>query len=188
MHPGDYERLTAEADPEYARIPAATRRYGISRSWLYREAALGRVRLVKLGNATLVDLASLRAFMAGLPSAKLRAPKSPRLSEPPAPCWNRRRDRRGCLLGSDILRDRDGGHQHGRHGDVPVHIRPAIRTSYGPHGLPPRPLIELSLTSAELHLLARAIEGEADAAERDGRPDAANVLSWRAAALREAGR
>ena len=69
-----------------------------------------------------------------------------------------------------------------------VHLRPFIRTSYGPRRLPPRPLIDVSLTSAELHLLARAIEGEADAAERDGRPDAANALSWRAAALREAGR
>ena len=76
MHPGDYERLKAEARAEFARIPEATGRFGISRSRLYREAALGRVRLVKLGSATLVDLASLRAFMAGLPAAKLRTPKA----------------------------------------------------------------------------------------------------------------
>ena len=77
MHPSDDKRRTAEASAEFARIPEATGRFGISRTRLYREAALGKVRLVKLGNATLVDLASLRAFMARLPAAKLRPPKSP---------------------------------------------------------------------------------------------------------------
>jgi hypothetical protein len=77
MHPGDDKRRTAEGGAKFARIPEATGRFGISRSRLYREAALGKVRLVKLGSATLVDLASLREFMARLPAAKLRAPKSP---------------------------------------------------------------------------------------------------------------
>ena len=71
--PGGREPPIGESGPEFARIPYTTGRYGISRSGLYREAALGNIRLVKLGNATLVDLASVRAFMARLPAAKLRA-------------------------------------------------------------------------------------------------------------------
>ncbi len=62
-------------DAEYARIPAACRRFGVSRSGLYRAAASGQIRLLKLGHTTLVDLASMRAFMATLPAASLRAPK-----------------------------------------------------------------------------------------------------------------
>ena len=77
MHPGSYERLKVESSPEFARISDATARFGISRSRLYLEAAVGNIKLVKLGNATLVDLASLRGFMTQLPVAKLRAPKSP---------------------------------------------------------------------------------------------------------------
>lgn len=63
------------ADAEYARIPDCCRRFGISRSRLYREATAGNVRFLKLGAATVVDLASVRALMARLPEAKLRAPK-----------------------------------------------------------------------------------------------------------------
>jgi predicted DNA-binding transcriptional regulator AlpA len=70
------ERTIAESVPEFARLRDTTARYGISRSGIYRHAALGDIRLVKLGNATLVDLASVRAFMARLPAATLRAPKA----------------------------------------------------------------------------------------------------------------
>ena len=66
----------AETGPEFARIPIAVARFGISRTRLYREAAAGSIRLVKLGNATLVDIESLRAFMSGLPAAPLRAPRT----------------------------------------------------------------------------------------------------------------
>lgn len=67
--------MVGDAVAEYARIPKTCGRFGISRSRLYREAALGNIKLVKLGNATLVDIASMRAFMAKLPAASLRAPK-----------------------------------------------------------------------------------------------------------------
>ena len=77
MHPRQHENLRADPAPELARIRDTIARFPVSRSWLYREGAAGNIRLVKLGNATLVDLASLRALMSRLPPAKLRAPKSP---------------------------------------------------------------------------------------------------------------
>ena len=54
--------------------------------------------------------------------------------------------------------------------------------------LPPRPMLRVSLTPAELHTLIRAIERDAVAAEQEGQIAAADHLFWRAAALREAGR
>ncbi len=60
--------------PRYARVPHACRRYGWSRSGLYRLAGKGLIRLVKLDGATLVDYESADAFMAGLPAASIRAP------------------------------------------------------------------------------------------------------------------
>lgn len=54
--------------PEFLRVKEACRVFGLSRSGLYRLAAAGEVRLVKLGAATLVDAGSVRRFMAGLPS------------------------------------------------------------------------------------------------------------------------
>jgi len=53
-----------------ARAPAV---FGLSRSTLYRLAAGGRIRLVKVASRTLVDAASVRAFLAGLPSAAFAA-------------------------------------------------------------------------------------------------------------------
>ncbi len=44
---------------------------GLSRSTLYRAAMDGRLRLVKAGRSTLVDYASLRALLDGLPAAQL---------------------------------------------------------------------------------------------------------------------
>ena len=61
---------------EFARIPETCRRFGLSRSRLYREATAGNVRFLKLGAATVVDLASVRALMASLPEARLRSPKA----------------------------------------------------------------------------------------------------------------
>ena len=52
------------------QAPAAT---GLSRSAIYRAAGEGKIRLVKLGRSTLVDMASVRAFLASLPDAKVRS-------------------------------------------------------------------------------------------------------------------
>ena len=62
--------------PEYGRIPEASRRYGLSRSRLYLLAGQGLVRFVKVGNATLVDLGSVRDYLASCPAAEIRAPKA----------------------------------------------------------------------------------------------------------------
>lgn len=52
------------------QAPAAT---GLSRSAIYRAAAEGKIKLLKNGRSTLVDMASVRAFLASLPDAKVRS-------------------------------------------------------------------------------------------------------------------
>ncbi len=61
--------------PEMAPLPRITAIYGIPRSTLYRLAADGRIRFVKLGRSTLVDAASVRNFLATLPEARIGAQK-----------------------------------------------------------------------------------------------------------------
>ncbi len=58
--------------PEMVPLPRAPAVFGLSRSHLYRLAAAGRVRMVKAGSRTLVDAASVRAFLASLPPAQIR--------------------------------------------------------------------------------------------------------------------
>lgn len=41
---------------------------GLSRSAIYRAAAAGHVKLIKCGRSTLVDMASVRAFLDALPT------------------------------------------------------------------------------------------------------------------------
>lgn len=65
-----------EQAPEYGRIPEACRRYGLSRSRLYLLASEGLVRFVKVGNATLVDLGTVRAYLASCPPATIRPPRA----------------------------------------------------------------------------------------------------------------
>jgi hypothetical protein len=55
--------------PLAQRIPDASSLSGLSRSAIYRAAARGQIVLLKHGRTTLVDMASLRAFLAGLPHA-----------------------------------------------------------------------------------------------------------------------
>jgi hypothetical protein len=69
-----------------------------------------------------------------------------------------------------------------------MHIPSTIRTSFGPRALPRCPMVCVSLTQAELHVLIREIKRDATSAEEEGRTSAADSLSWRAAALREATR
>ncbi|WP_043358800.1 DNA-binding protein [Belnapia sp. F-4-1] len=56
-------------------LPHAPAVTGLSRSTIYREAARGNIRLIKAGRSTLVDMASMRAFLASLPTASIRAPQ-----------------------------------------------------------------------------------------------------------------
>jgi len=58
--------------PEMAPLPRAAPLFGLSRSALYRLAAEGHIRMVKFGGRTLVDCASVRTFLAGLPPVQLR--------------------------------------------------------------------------------------------------------------------
>jgi excisionase family DNA binding protein len=58
--------------PDMGRIPVAVHISGLSRSRLYRLASEKRIRFVKVGNATLVDLNSVRAFLSSLPTADIR--------------------------------------------------------------------------------------------------------------------
>lgn len=69
-----------------------------------------------------------------------------------------------------------------------MRIQSTFPTMFGPRAIPRRPMIRVSITPGELHSLIRVIEREAAEAERDGHVAAADLLFWRAAALREAGR
>ena len=60
------------AVPEMVPLPRAPGIFGVSRSALYRLAADGRIRMVKMGARTLVDAASVRAFLATLPALEVR--------------------------------------------------------------------------------------------------------------------
>jgi hypothetical protein len=71
-----YAVSNIEQPPEYGRIPEACRRYGLSRSRLYLLAGEGLVRFVKVGNATLVDLQTVRGYLASRPHASIRPPKA----------------------------------------------------------------------------------------------------------------
>jgi excisionase family DNA binding protein len=65
---------TATIPAEAGTIADTRARFGIPRSTLYRLAAAGHVRMLKLGRTTLVDFASVRAFLASAPAAALRSP------------------------------------------------------------------------------------------------------------------
>ena len=58
--------------PEFARISEASRRYGLSRSRMYLLAGDGLIKFLKVGRATLVDLATVRAYLASCPAARIR--------------------------------------------------------------------------------------------------------------------
>jgi hypothetical protein len=76
--PTDLPNRSAKIEPLALPILAAVAASGLSRSAIYREAGLGRIKLMKLGRSTLVDMASIKAFLASLPAAQIRAPKDAR--------------------------------------------------------------------------------------------------------------
>lgn len=53
--------------PVKVRLPHGPDTFGLSRSAIYRAAAAGHVTLTKLGRTTLIDTASMLAFLDGLP-------------------------------------------------------------------------------------------------------------------------
>jgi len=59
------------AYPMAAPIPRACALSGMSRSAIYRAAAAGQITLRKIGRTTLVDMESVRAFLAALPAAQI---------------------------------------------------------------------------------------------------------------------
>ena len=65
--------MNTTATPAMVPLPRAPAVFGLSRSGLYRLAAEGRVRMVKIGARTLVDAASVRAFLATLPEVQPRS-------------------------------------------------------------------------------------------------------------------
>ena len=79
-HPIPPPASTAPA--ETGTIADTRARFGIPRSTQYRLAAAGHIRMIKLGRTTLVDFASVRAFLAGAPAAALRSPGGPNDATP----------------------------------------------------------------------------------------------------------
>ena len=65
--PKEIEQLTV-------RVTEAIRISGISRSELYRRLAKGEIEAVKIGKSILINVASLRAFVANLPCAEFAPP------------------------------------------------------------------------------------------------------------------
>lgn len=63
----------AGVQPMALRIGPAVAASGLSRSAIYREAAKGNIVLLKLGRTTLVDMATVRTFLASLPRASVRS-------------------------------------------------------------------------------------------------------------------
>lgn len=59
------------ACPAMGRIKTARDIYGVSRSWLYREAAKYPGLMRKCGRSTLVDFTVLRGILAELPVARI---------------------------------------------------------------------------------------------------------------------
>ena len=83
MQPDYYARLrgasggTPSHDPDTLQplalpLAEAVQVTGLSRSAIYRAAGEGTIVLLKVGRSTLVDMASARAFLAGLPRAEIR--------------------------------------------------------------------------------------------------------------------
>ena len=72
---GGVNLISNNSTPEMVPLPRAPQIFGLSRSGLYRLAADGSIRMVKMGSRTLVDAASVRAFLATLPALAPRQEK-----------------------------------------------------------------------------------------------------------------
>lgn len=65
--------MTQSVVPEMVPLPRAPAIFGLSRSNLYRLAADGQIRMVKIASRTVVDAASVRAFLISLPSVQIKS-------------------------------------------------------------------------------------------------------------------
>lgn len=72
--PGQRDGANLDPSAAFFRIRTATATYGVSRSFIYRALAEGKVVAVKAGRSVLIDGNSLRAYLASLPRAVFRAP------------------------------------------------------------------------------------------------------------------
>jgi excisionase family DNA binding protein len=61
--------------PKYGKIPAACAMSGVARTTIYSWIAEGKIRAVKAGSATLIELASVEAHLASLPVANITPPR-----------------------------------------------------------------------------------------------------------------
>ena len=68
--------IAMPADVLAAPMQRATALSGLSRSGIYRAAAEGKIKLLKFGRTTLVDMASVRDFLAALPAAQIGTGKA----------------------------------------------------------------------------------------------------------------
>lgn len=59
-------KVRPNLQPLLNRIEHSAARLGVSRSWLYREISAGRLKVVKIGNRTLIAEEELRRFAAEL--------------------------------------------------------------------------------------------------------------------------
>jgi hypothetical protein len=71
----DHVGLSGLSVPRYASIPKACGILGIGRTKLYDHAGHGRIRIIKIGGRSLVDIEQALGWMATLPTATL-APQS----------------------------------------------------------------------------------------------------------------
>jgi excisionase family DNA binding protein len=74
LMPGARDGANLDPSAAFFRIRTATATYGVSRSFIYRALAEGKVVAVKAGRSVLIDGNSLRAYLASLPRAVFRAP------------------------------------------------------------------------------------------------------------------
>lgn len=59
--------------PRLVALPDAERVFGMTRIAWYRAAKAGQIRMVKVGRSTFLDTESVLAYLANLPTIKLKA-------------------------------------------------------------------------------------------------------------------
>lgn len=68
--------------PKYAPIPRASEITGLGRSTLYKLAGEGKIKLIKAGGRSLVDIEHALAWMQTLPTAQIAPSNRPALRRP----------------------------------------------------------------------------------------------------------